>query len=327
MYQKSRPRTRPPHLASDAPPESRYTQLAASELQKFEFFFLFLTFASPILGAMFLRYSTAAVLGPDAVSWFSTGLFVLATGMRPWAHFVERVTQRTAELHDFVHYPPPLHGVSTEAHEALEKRVVFLEKALDKMKSKVSHTTEDVYEYVDDAVDAVEHAMRKQERKWDRYEGKVKAVEQTVVQLSTQAPSGPATPEKNIRGALTADVHTLKAYLRSVISHTMPAWLTFRTPLYTGTSPKSPSSTHLLSTPRLSGRTISGRSGPSQSSSSPSSQSPTPLETIFEEGPVSSRGHPLLTKPYHLTSALVYRVGYLATMPIRAIARMVLRRY
>ncbi|KAF9481092.1 hypothetical protein BDN70DRAFT_920097 [Pholiota conissans] len=319
LYQNSRPRRKPSHIAVDEPsPETRYAQLAASELQKFEMFFLFLTFASPIIGAMFLRYATELLLGPDAVSWFSTGLFVLATGMRPWSHFVERVSQRTSELHNVVHYPPPTHTVAMEAHEALEKRVALLEKALEKVKVKVSHTTEDVYEYVDDAVDAVEHAMRKQERKWDRYEGKVKAVEQTVVQLSTQN-SRTATPETNFRWALMTDIDALRVYLRSFVVHIMPNWLV---------SSRS-SSTFLLKAPLPKGRIISQR--PISGQSSPSQPSP-PLETILEEDPVyrEMRKSPtvaVLARPYYVTSALVYRIGYIATLPIRAVLRMVFRRY
>ncbi|KAF8963315.1 hypothetical protein BDZ97DRAFT_1919976 [Flammula alnicola] len=341
LYQKSRPRNRatqlPPSaaLANTNSPESRYSQLAASELQKLEFFFLFLTFISPFLGAALLRFATDAILGPDAVSWFSTGLFVLATGMRPWAHLIDRLSQRTTDLHDFVHYPPPAQPVALEEYQALENRVAQLEKALSKIKTKVANTTEDVYEYVDDAVDAVEHAMRKQERKYDKYEGKVKEVEQVVVQLSasTTPRHGTVTQEDSIRGALAADIRTLKAYLSSILEHTIPAWIMLpsRRMLYgtiytSGPSTNSSSTIYIgnqLSSGKIPMRSLSGQSSPSQPS--------TPLETILEEEPVyvpaKSSNLWLLAQPYYLTSSLVYRIGYLATTPLRAVARMVLRNY
>jgi len=110
LYQKSRPRDRGYRLSPPADPvlaESCYANRAASELKKFESF-LFLTFASPTVGAALLRYATDAILGPAAVSRFSACLFALATGMRPWAHLVERLSHRTAELHDSsATLPPP----------------------------------------------------------------------------------------------------------------------------------------------------------------------------------------------------------------------------
>ena len=64
-------------------------------------------------------------------SWFSTGLFVLATGMRLWSHLVERIRTHTGELHDLIHYPAP-HS-SSAAHSDLEMRVLGLENKLKKM--------------------------------------------------------------------------------------------------------------------------------------------------------------------------------------------------
>jgi len=66
-----------------------------------------LTAVSPFIGAAFLRYATTATFGPEAVSWFNVSLFVLATGMRPWAHIIERLKQRTSDLHDVIQYPAP----------------------------------------------------------------------------------------------------------------------------------------------------------------------------------------------------------------------------
>ncbi|KIM42083.1 hypothetical protein M413DRAFT_445243 [Hebeloma cylindrosporum] len=322
LYQKSRPRERgyrlSPALADPTSAESRYANLAASELKKFEFFFLFLTFVSPIVGAALLRYATDAILGPAAVSWFSTGLFVLATGMRPWAHLVERLSHRTAELHDFVHYPSAAHTITSEEHIFLEKRVAQLEKALTKIKSKVAHTTEDVYEYVDDAVDAVEHAIRKQERKWDKYEDKVKEVEQVVVKLSSKRGQG------GVRALLAGDIQYLKMVLSSMTKLLLPSWVIWaisenvngHRQVYNSASANSSATSLLGVNPSIRIRALSP------------SPSPTPLETIAEEDPIYLQTKSsYLAMPYRVTSALVYKVGYMATTPLRAVVRMVLRNY
>ncbi|KDR78088.1 hypothetical protein GALMADRAFT_245090 [Galerina marginata CBS 339.88] len=343
LYQKARPHKRAGHLppsgALDDPmsEDARYAQLAASELQKLEFFFLFLTFLSPLLGAALLRYATEAILGPDAVSWFSTALFVLATGMRPWSHLVERLNQRTYELQDFVHYPSATRSINEEQHKLLERRVAQLEKALGKVQDKVVHATEDVYEYVDDAVDAVEHAMRKQEKKWDRYEGKVKEVEQVVGRLSSNS-SRQSNYEYSLRRAISGDLGILHTFFTYIIKRIIPAWLLTpptRNHYSTGNGSASlntPSPSMFLGVQTIgtapSGSKISMR--PISGSSSPSPCS-TPLETIMEEDVPDRRNSGMATsplaRPYSITSNLVYRVGYLATAPLRAVVRMVLRNY
>ncbi|TEB05124.1 hypothetical protein FA13DRAFT_1905701, partial [Coprinellus micaceus] len=78
--------------------------------------------------------------------WFSTGLFVLATGMRPWAHLVDRLNEQAQ--------------ARQEPTDELEQRVAKLEKSLDKLKGNVVHATEEVYEYVDDVLDSVRGDIR-----------------------------------------------------------------------------------------------------------------------------------------------------------------------
>lgn len=192
-------------------PEGRYTALAASELQKWELFYLFLAFISPFLGACLLRYVTAAILGPDAISWFSKGLFVLATGVRPWAHVIDRLNQRTEELHDFIHYPSNSRCASEEHTTHLDERVGKLEKSLNKMKTKIGNVAEDLYDYVDDTVDAVEVALIKQDRKWDKYEGKMKEVEQAVGRLQFQKSYLSFAPN-------------IQAYLKSISEYIFFVW-------------------------------------------------------------------------------------------------------
>ena len=287
--------------------EARQAKLAASELRRFEFFFLFLTFLSPFLGAILLRYVTASILGPDAVSWFSTGLFVLATGVRPWTHLVERLSQRTMALQSYIHRPSPAHVASEEQHLLLEKRVAEIEKSLSKIKSQVTHTTEDVCEYVDDAVSAVEHAMRKQERKWDKYEGRVKEIEQAVVTLKSTSHS------KNVLQA--SDLGAIQTSVSSMIGYIIPAWLTDPGQNLFSVIFSSSAATE---TKKIPMRPLSGSSSPS-----------TPLETILEDESNSNSNskYPLMAQPYSFISNIVYRTGYIVTLPLRAIIRMILRNY
>ena len=83
--------------------------------------------------------------------------------MRPWSHLVERIRTRTGELHDLIHYPTP-HS-SSAAHSELEMRILELERKLKKMGKRVGGVVDEVYEYVDEAVDGVQHPLKKQERK------------------------------------------------------------------------------------------------------------------------------------------------------------------
>ena len=254
-----------------------------------EFFYLFIAFLSPFLGASLLRYVTAAILGPDAISWFSVGLFVLATGVRPWSQIIDRFAKRTEELHDFVHYPPN-HRCATEDNQTqLEERVVKLEKTVNKLKAKMSNVTEDIYDYVEDTVEAVEHAMLNQERKIDKYQGKVRDVETAVGQLQSW------TVYRYLPVTLQVYLHSSLEYVFSVLPFV----------------------------PKGRYTTIKPTSVPVRSSSS------SQLETIVEENnfePDTDK-FPVVARPSSLTSSLVYRIGSLAILPLRAVGRMILGTY
>ena len=310
LYQSARRRESPRHTPPLDPAEARYAQLAASELRTFELFFLLLTFLSPFIGASLLRYATAAVLGPDAVSWFSTGLFVLATGMRPWAHLVDRLSGRTMELQEYVHRPSPTHVASEQQHLLLEKRVTQMEKYLSKIKPELAHTTDDVYKYIDDAVDTIEHAMRKQERKWDKYEGKVKEVEQVVVGLKSTG----HVKENGLGASRSTDLGAIQTSILSMIGYIIPGWL-IALPGHKLFS--------MIFSPSALFSADAAVSEPKRYSPS------TPLETILEEESMSdsSTNYPLLARPYSLTSNIVHRTGYIVTLPLRAVVRMILRNY
>ncbi len=76
---------------------------ALAELRTLEVFYLALTVLSPFLGSTLLRYVAKAVTGrKEALSWFSTSLFILATGIRPWSHLIERLRNRSEALNDIL---------------------------------------------------------------------------------------------------------------------------------------------------------------------------------------------------------------------------------
>ncbi|KAG8722534.1 hypothetical protein FRC11_002695, partial [Ceratobasidium sp. 423] len=77
---------------------------AHSELRTTRILALLLSVATPFLGATLLRLG-ASILYPDSLSWFSTSLFVLAAGVRPWRHLAHLVLTRTEALHLAAHRP------------------------------------------------------------------------------------------------------------------------------------------------------------------------------------------------------------------------------
>ncbi|RDB18292.1 hypothetical protein Hypma_000549 [Hypsizygus marmoreus] len=296
LYRKARPRRRAPNIPPSKVDE-KYKQIATSELHALELFFLALTAASPFFGALFLRYATAAVLGEDSVSWFSTALFVMATGMRPWSHLVERFNRRTTDLHDVIHYPSPnINAEDVQAQMAdMLKRIAYLERSLAKTKTKFVDATEEVYEYVDHAVDSVDRSVRKHDKKYDKQDAKIKDLEHTIEMLKGKG-----------KQKVGLSVNTQPAS-PSLLNYILPQWW-FSPPPHHRTMYTSP-------TYSPSGK-ASLRSFPSSSSMQ--------LETIPEE---ETSKYPVLAQPANLPALVLSRIGYLATMPLRAVLRMVLRNY
>jgi len=234
--------------------------------------------------------------------------------MKPWSHLVERIRTRTGELHDLIHYPTP-HS-SSAAHSDLLK----LERKLKKMEKKVGGVVDEVYEYVDEAVDGVQHSLKKQERRSEKWEGKVREVEVEVGGIHAKLSK---SPERGFQASLSLD----GAYAYSLLAYVLPQWLLdldapHHRGLY-GPSLYSPTST-----------IASRHHHHYQHSSFPSSPS-TPLETIVEEDDSTAVNgkrqekyqYPFLARPMWITSCIIMRVGYLMMVPLRAVIRMVLRRY
>ena len=196
-----------------------------------------------------------------------------------------------------------------------------LERKLKKMGKRVGGVVDEVYEYVDEAVDGVQHSLKKQERKWEKWEGKVREVEEVVGGMNAKLNK---SPERGHRASLSLD----RAYAYSLLAYVLPQWLLdFDAPhhrgLY-GPSLYSPTST------------IASRHHHHhyQYPSFPSSPS-TPLATIVEEDDSTAvngkcqekHQYPFLARPMWITSSIIMRVGYLLMAPLRAVIRMVLRSY
>ncbi|KAL4070138.1 hypothetical protein V8B97DRAFT_2104441 [Scleroderma yunnanense] len=165
LYQLSRLRRRaflPPN--QDASEEDRYCRLASSELRALELFYLTMAILSPLLGALFLR-TIINSLSPASISWFSVSLFVLATGLRPWRHVIERLQERTIDLHDIVHYPPSDMEKAQSQLDLLSEKVAMLKADLKVTKVRLQAISADIYEHVEVTYDAVDKATLRHEKK------------------------------------------------------------------------------------------------------------------------------------------------------------------
>src|ERR1700733_5486670 len=94
--------------------------------------YLGLCLLTPFLGVILLRYG-ATLLGADnSLTWFSTALFVRATGLRPWRHLIQLLTTRVETLHDIVHHPVVYTAQSSTAIPT--ERFERIEEALDELR-------------------------------------------------------------------------------------------------------------------------------------------------------------------------------------------------
>lgn len=170
LYRASLPRRPVPNVSRPKNAKDRMIQLAHSELQTHQGFYLLLTVISPLLGAMFLRYVLTSVTGGDQLSWFSTTLFILATGMRPWSHLLERLRKRTTDLHDTIHYPSQESGyVTNQKLQAALSRVDTLERDLRDIKTRITSNSgvEEVYDDLNGGLEEIEKVVRRNQRRAD----------------------------------------------------------------------------------------------------------------------------------------------------------------
>ncbi|CUA77081.1 hypothetical protein RSOLAG22IIIB_06495 [Rhizoctonia solani] len=120
---------------------------AHSELRTTRILALLLCVVTPFLGASLLRLG-ASLLYPDTLSWFSTSLFVLAAGVRPWRHLAHLILTRTDALHLAAHRPSQFRsallapGIEAEVrHREREKdsqRVTELESQVHQLQGELN---------------------------------------------------------------------------------------------------------------------------------------------------------------------------------------------
>lgn len=216
LYHAARERQPHPPFRSLNLPESEeettirvQMRLAAAELQRHEFAYLFISIVTPFVGAALLRSVLGLVNGADSISWFSTTLFVLAAGVRPWGHLISRLRERTTSLHDTIHYPSPdTQFIAASRLQAVVDRVGVLEQELSTMKRAmaVRAYVEEMHDDLSNALQDTERAIWKQERKSESarisYDTRFAAVEKAVSRIERArgerarilVPSGNAAP-------------------------------------------------------------------------------------------------------------------------------------
>ncbi|KAL6308817.1 hypothetical protein BKA93DRAFT_724892 [Sparassis latifolia] len=178
LYQASLPHkpSHSPNPASTDPQTARLVALARTELHRQELFYLVLTVVSPLLGAAFLQHIADALGGTQALSWFSTTLFVLATGLRPWSHLVARLRDRTNALHNAVHYPPPAESEAAATAAAQERafgkaltRLSSVERQLADLRARAARgdKLQGVCDDLSEAIGDLERNAKRGERKSD----------------------------------------------------------------------------------------------------------------------------------------------------------------
>jgi hypothetical protein len=159
LYLASRPRCKrftKPDTSSD---QERLYEQVASELKTAELCYLTLSVLTPLIGAALLRYVGTALTGRDYISWFSTGVFVLVTGVRPWRHLSHRLRSRTEELQDAIQ------AFRTEDDD-IPKRMTRLEEEITQLKMEVATKDEMLRcnKEVDDSLDFLDAMVGKQQR-------------------------------------------------------------------------------------------------------------------------------------------------------------------
>ncbi|KAK0184891.1 hypothetical protein F5146DRAFT_1074004 [Armillaria mellea] len=269
------------HQLIEVPWAIRPQTNARTERRRMEIFFLILATISPFLGASFLRYILTLIAGEDILTWFSPGLFLLATSILAWTHVVERLMLRISRLHDVIHYPSPEQTTEDLRQQLmdLKEQMEKIEHTLGKVQRRMDDGAEVMYEYVDEAVDVVEKSVRRHKKKCEKQDQRVKDVEISMESL------------RKVRGRyLDANANP------SLLSYVLPTWLV--------SPPPRPSVTKYP--PPLS---------PSFSTASSSFAPSERLPTIPENGRLNLR-KPAPEHPTGLGTRLLYGTVSLVTLPI-----------
>ena len=180
LYIKSRPRAHPSNISPSIHDESDNSACrAASHLRFLELFFLVCTVYTPLIGAYYFGY-IPVVLSADSFSWSNSGLFSLAAGLRTWSHLIHYIQRQITDLHNTVHGPSPdltstaPDGSTYSKIQTWETRM--LERAMVKMNARVAEATQGLYEYVGEAVGAVDRSVKKQGQRCERQAVRVREV-------------------------------------------------------------------------------------------------------------------------------------------------------
>ncbi|KAF9447636.1 hypothetical protein P691DRAFT_802122 [Macrolepiota fuliginosa MF-IS2] len=228
----------------------------------------------------------------------------MATGVRPWSHLVERLSKRASDLQDLIHYPRSAshYEHDDDIHEKLEllmKRVDELEDSLSHVKSRLKLTSEDVFDYVDDAIDTVKCSIRKREKRWNEHEGRVRSVEQSIAALAS---SGSGTASGKKKGRLMMMPMITTTAVQSIFSQILPKWLRSPPPGSEGAEDQSRPGSHRGAKPTMRGPATKNR-----------------LATIAEEnndwGYTWLMESSQLTRVFHAFTSMIFA-------PLRAVIRM-----
>lgn len=119
------------------------------------------------------------------MSWFSTSLFVMATGIRPWSHLIERLNHRTDDLQNFIHHSPSSnHAPARDLQKdiiALNNRIDKLERSFNGIKVRFKETSKEIFDHVDDAIDSVQRSLQKHQKRWDEQDERLNFLKKSVV--------------------------------------------------------------------------------------------------------------------------------------------------
>ncbi|KAH9039141.1 hypothetical protein EDB85DRAFT_1859939 [Lactarius pseudohatsudake] len=228
------------------------TRRAATELQRHEFAYLFLSMVTPFVGAALLRSILRTINGVDSISWFSTTLFVLAAGVRPWGHLTSRLRDHTSSLHDSIHYPSPDTQFIVDSRlQAAVDRINNLEQELSTVKRAMVMRAyvDDMHEEINSALQDTERTIRKQERRAEStrnsYDTRLAMLEKAVSRI--ERTRGERVRGTALSGTSTTNGHQYKSleFVVDPIFHFLRALansLTFDyfDPPSTQTSPKTP---------------------------------------------------------------------------------------
>ena len=211
---------------------------------------------------------------------------MLATGLRPWRHVIERLQERTADLHDIVHYPPSDMERAQSQLDLLSEKVAMLETELKVTKVRLETISAEIYEHVEVTYDTMDKAVRRHEKRTEAtksaFETRLSRVEKDVDTLLEKREIRADTPSPTL-------LSLLKAHLNIILPSNA-----------TPTSPtKSPSRSCLKS-----------------SRSRPSSK----LETIPEISTFQPNAPGFVSSSFRIPGwGVILCIGYLVTLPVRLV--------